>query len=452
MTVQRPTSGTHDGRMREAGAEEAGWWPLVAIVIAVSMLMMSATIVTVALPDVQRDLKADLTDLQWVVNSFTLAAAVFQLTAGSLGDRIGRRRMFLAGVAAFGLASLACGLATSPGMLIGFRAVQGLAGAIMFATTLALVAQVYRGRMRGLAFGVRGAAAGVAVALGPLLGGALVALVIGWVRLPRQEELRTGKALDVGGLLTLTASLLLLMVALLRGEDYGWTSTRILTMLVAAGVSMALFLVIEAVQQEPMLDLSLFRSRAFSGTQLSTATTHGGFFALLMYLSLYFQDQLGYSALKTGLCFLTVNVPILLAGPVAGAFMDRLPAWTLPAAGLALVGGGLLVMHGPHGLPVGGDWADLAPGMAMAGFGLGMCLPALGSLSMEVADGPRLGMAAGVNNTVSQTAMAMGIAVYGALLARQGTHVVNGLNLLFLVVAGLAFTGTILSVLLIRRS
>ncbi|MBO2448514.1 MFS transporter [Actinomadura barringtoniae] len=509
MTVQKPVA---DAVGAENGGEQAGWWPLVAIVTAVSMLMMSATIVTVALPDIQRDLGADLTDLQWVVNSFTLATAVFQLTAGSLGDRVGRRLMFLIGVAGFGLASLACGLAQSPGVLIWARAAQGIAGAIMFATTLALVAQVYDGRMRGLAFGVRGAAAGVAVALGPLLGGALVAgidwrwvfyvnipfaivtLLIGWLKLPREEELRQGKSLDVGGLVTLTASLILLMVGLLRGEDYGWSSARVIAMFAGAVVFMAAFIVVEAVHKEPMLDLSLFRSRSFSGTQLSTVATHGSFFALLVYLSLYFQNQLDYSAFKTGLCFLAVNIPILLAGPAAGAFMDRLPTWLLPTAGLALVGAGLVVMHG---LTVGSSWTHLAPGMIIAGFGLGMALPAIGSLSMEVADGPRLGMAAGVNNTVSQTAMAMGIAIYGAILGRRVTHtmgrdlagrhlpvhdlagaasggqikavaahlpaglrgpvisaaehgVVNGLNVLFFVAAGVALTGAALSVILIR--
>ncbi|GAA0232456.1 MFS transporter [Actinomadura nitritigenes] len=511
MTAQRPVSDVYGGRTGD-NREEAGWWPLVAIVTAVSMLMMSATIVTVALPDVQRDLKANLTDLQWVVNSFTLAMAVFQLTAGSLGDRVGRRRMFLIGVAAFGLASLACAVSTTPDMLIWSRAVQGLAGAVMFATTLALVAQIYHGQMRGLAFGVRGAAAGVAVALGPLLGGALVAgidwrwvfyinipfaavtLVIAWVKLPRHEELRKGKSLDAGGLLTLTASLVLLMVALLRGEDWGWSSDRVIAMFAGAAVFMAVFLIIEWLHREPMLDLSLFRSRAFSGTQLATVATHGSFFALLLYLSLYFQNQLGYSAFKTGLCFLAVNIPILLSGPAAGAFMDRLPAWVLPTLGLVLVGTGLVVMHG---LTLDSSWTHLAPGMVIAGFGLGMALPAIGSLSMEVADGPRLGMAAGVNNTVSQTAMAMGIAVYGAVLGRQVTHtmsddlagrhlpihdiagaasagqikavaahlpgalrkpvvdaaehgIVNGLNLLFFVVAAVAFAGAVLAVLLIR--
>ncbi|MET9341797.1 MFS transporter [Nonomuraea sp. NPDC003804] len=486
---------------------------MIAIVTAVAMLMMSATVVTVALPDIQRDLGATLTDLQWVVNAFTLAMAVFQLTAGSLGDRVGRRRMFLIGVTLFAVASLACGLAFSPAVLIAARAAQGLAGAIMFATTLALVAQCYTGQARGVAFGVRGAVAGVAVALGPLLGGFLVAglnwrwiffvnlplaaftMLLAWPSLPRREVLHRGRSLDVGGLVTLTAGLVLLMFALLRGEEMGWSSTPVIVMLSGAAVAMAAFLFIEARHPEPMLDLALFRNVSFTGTQLSTIATHGSFFALLVYLSLFFQNQLGYSALMTGLCFLAVNVPILLTGPVAGAFMDRLPPRLLPTIGLVLVGVGLLLMNG---LTLGSSWTALAPGMVVAGLGLGVTLPALGSLAMEVADERKLGMAAGVNNTFSQTAMAVGIAVYGVVLGHQVTATMTrdlsgsgldldgltqaassgaiseavghlpgsvrdsvvqaahqgfiaGLNQLFFVVAGVAFVGAALTAVLIRR-
>ncbi|GIM92621.1 MFS transporter [Paractinoplanes toevensis] len=489
------------------------WWPLVAIVTAVSLLMMSATIVAVALPDIQRDLNADLTDLQWIINSFTLAMAVFQLVAGTLGDRYGRRRTFIIGMVLFALASLACGLATTPGLLIAARTAQGLAGAIMFATSLALVAQCYSGQKRGLAFGVRGAVAGVAVALGPLLGGALIAAVnwrwvffinlpfavitiaIAMAKLPRHEELRRGQRLDFGGLITFTGSLVLLMLALLQGNDHGWTSTRILTMFGGSALLLVIFLIIETRHPEPMLKLTLFRNRSFTGTQLATVATHGSFFALLVYLSLFLQNDLGYSAFKTGLCFLAVNIPILLMGPVAGGFMDKLPAWLLPALGLLFVGGGLLVMHR---LNNDSSWTDLAVGMAIVGLGLGMTLPALGSLSMEVADQQYLGMAAGTNNTFSQAGMAIGVAVYGALLENEITasmtqslggtgapvedlahaaangqiaqvlpHLpeqyrdtvvqaahqafVTGLNHLFLIAAAVAFAGLVLAVTLIRQ-
>jgi EmrB/QacA subfamily drug resistance transporter len=449
-------------------AGPGGWWPLVAIVLAVSMLMLDATVVTVALPDMQRDLGASLTDLQWVMNAYTLAMAAFQLTAGSLADRLGRRRMFTIGVALFAVSSLVCGLAPSAGMLITARVVQGLAGAVMFATTLALIAQCYQGRARGIAFGVRGTVAGVAVVAGPLVGGALVAslnwrwiflvnlpvaaltLAIAWRRLPRREELHRGRRLDTGGPVILAATLVLLVFALLRGNDDGWASTRVLLMFATAAVGLIAFLILEHRHPNPMLDLTLFRGRTFVGTQLGSLTVQGSLFALFVYLSLYFQDHLGYSALQAGLSFLPVVAPILVAGALAGAFMDRLPARMLVAGGLALLSIGLVLMHG---LTPDSNWVHLTVGMVMAGFACGIILPVLGSLAVDVADQRRLGMASGVNNTVLQIGFAVGIAVYGAVLGHQAPTnqgFVTGLNQLFLIAAAVAALGALLTLTLIR--
>lgn len=450
------------------------WWPLAAIVAAVAMLMLDGTVVVVALPDLRQDLGAKLVDAQWVLNAFTLPLACFQLVAGFLGDRFGRRRMFTGGVLVFGAASVACGLATTPGFLIAARAVQGAAGAVIFAMTLALIAQCYQGKARGAAFGIRGAVAGAVVVLSPLLGGALVSglswrwiffvnvpvvlfvLAVARVKIPRQAELRTGQRMDLGGLFTLTAGLLLLTLALLRGGDHGWTSTGSLLLFAGAGTALAAFPAVEKRHPDPMLDLSLFRRGSFTGTQIATLCANGGFFGLLFYLSLYFQDQLGYSPMKAGLCFLAVNVPILLVSPLAGTFMDRLPARLLPSAGLFLVAAGLVVMHG---LTPASGWRELAPGMAITGFGLGLTLPALGSLAMDLADDRRLGMAAGVNTTASQAGMTIATAVYGALLQAR-THgpvaraaradFVAGLNQLTLVAAGVAMAGALAAVVLVR--
>ncbi|MEU1478318.1 MFS transporter [Streptomyces sp. NPDC005760] len=434
MTVQGSPVGA--GPVTDPKRAEApqGWWPLIAIVLAVTMLMLDTTVVVVALPDMQRDLHASLTDAQWILNAFTLTLACFQLTSGFLGDRLGRRQMFMGGVLAFGAASVACGLAGDAGFLIAARAVQGAAGSVIFATTLALIAQCYEGKARGTAFGIRGSAAGAVVVISPLLGGALVSslnwrwiffinvpvviavMAIAWIKIPRQVDLRTVQKMDTGGLVTLTVALFLLTFALLRGESYGWSSTRVLIMLSTAAVALVAFLLIERRHPDPMLDLTLFRSGTFSATQIATFCTNASFFGLLVYLSLYFQNQLGYSPMKVGLCFLTVNIPILLAGPVAGTFMDRLPARVLPTVGLLLIGTGLIMMHG-----IGADDGvrELVPGMIAVGFGLGLALPALGALAMEVADARRLGMAAGVNTTANQVGMTLAIAVYGALIQSQ---------------------------------
>ncbi|MEV5505332.1 MFS transporter [Streptomyces orinoci] len=443
-----------------------GWWPLVAITAALSMLMLDATVVVVALPDIRHELNTGLGDAQWVLNAFTLPLACCQLIAGFMGDRFGRRRTFAGGVLAFAAASLACGLAPDAGLLIAARGVQGGAAAAVFAVTPALIAQCYRGKARGTAFGIRGAVAGAVVVLSPLLGGTLVS-VLGWrwiffvnlpvsaavlaltrLRMPADRPVRAGQRPDWGGLLTLSMGLLLLTLALLRGGDHGWCGTTSLLMFTGAAVALLAFLIVEARRADPMLDLSLFRGRTFTGTQLATLCTHGGFFGLLLYLSVYFQDHLGYSPMKTGLCFLTVNLPILAVSPVAGALMDRLPARLLPSAGLSLVATGLLLMHG---LTPASGWRDLSPGLAVAGLGLGLTLPALGSLAVGGTDDRRLGMAAGVNTTASQAGMTLSTAVYGTLLQAHRDFLA-GLDQLLLTAAAVTAAGAAAALLLITSA
>ncbi|MFC6882087.1 MFS transporter [Actinomadura yumaensis] len=454
----------------EPGTPDAdSWWPLVAIVAAVFMLMLDATVTTVAVPDIREEFHAGLGAVQWVMNAYTLAMAAFQLTAGSFADRWGRRRAFLAGVSLFAASSLACGLAPGMSVLIAARAVQGLAGALMFATTLALIAQCYEGRRRGVAFGVRGTAAGLAVVLGPVVGGALVSglgwrwiflvnlpvaaatLAIGLRRLPRAERLDEHRRLDLGGTVLLAVALTFLVLPLLRGEDFGWGSVRILSMLALSAAALAAFVLVERLRTQPMLELSLFRTRAFTGTQIGSFTVQASVFALLVYLSLWFQEQLGYSALETGLSFLPLVVPILVAGPLAGAFMDRLPKGLLVAGALLALAAGLALMHG---LTSGSSWTHLAPGLALAGLSCGIALPTLGGLAVDIADERRLGMASGVNNTVMQVGSAVGIAAYGAVLSGRAptpAGFANGLNDLFAVAAVVALAGATLTYLLIRR-
>ncbi|MVZ99597.1 DHA2 family efflux MFS transporter permease subunit [Actinomadura sp. LD22] len=458
MVDQRPAAEIAGHQDRSAG-----WWPLAAIVAAVFMLMLDATVVTVALPDMSHDLHAGLGDLQWVMNAYTMAMAASQFTAGAFADRRGRRRSFLAGVALFAAASVACGLAPTAAALIAARAVQGLAGALMFATTLALIAQCYTGRARGVAFGVRGTAAGLAVVLGPVVGGALVSalgwrwvflvnapvgavtLAMGARSLPREETQPERRRIDLTGPCLLAVSLSLLVFGLLRVEDHGWGSARTGLVLGASAVAFAAFLAVESRLPDPMLDLPLFRDRAFSGTQIGSFTVQASVFALLVYVSLWFQDQLGLSALETGLCFLPLVVPILVAGPIAGAVMDRLPKGPLVAGSLALLGLAMLLMRG---LGPGSSWTHLAPGMALAGLACGIALPTLGGLAVDVADRSRLGMASGVNNTVMQVGSAVGIAVYGALLSGHRVFT-DGLDALFATAAAVAFCGAVLTAVLL---
>ena len=458
---------TSTSHARDTGTPDpSGWWPLAAIVAAVFMLMLDATVVTVAVAGMRDDLHAGIGDLQWVMNGYTMAMAAFQLTAGSLADRFGRRRTFLAGVALFTLASLACGLAPNAGLLIASRVVQGLAGALMFATTLALIAQCYSGRKRGVAFGVRGMAAGLAVVLGPVVGGALVSglgwrwiflvnvpagavtLAIGASALPRRETAAGPRRIDLLGPSLLAIALGLLVLGLLRGQEHGWASGRILGAFVAASAAFLAFTFVEHRRSDPMLDLSLFRDRVFSGTQVGSFAVQSSIFAMLIYVSLWFQDGLDYSAMKTGLCFMPLVVPILLAGPLAGAAMDRLPRGLLVSGALAVLGAAILLMRG---LTPDSSWKALLPGMLLAGLACGVALPTLGGLAVDIPDQRHLGMASGVNNTVMQIGFSVGIAAYGAIVSRHETFT-DALNALFLMGAATALTGAAITLLTMRRA
>lgn len=408
----------------------AGKWSTLALVVtAIFMLLIDITVVNVALPQIQASLSADFTELQWVIDAYSLALAAFVLNAGVLADLIGRRKVFVAGVAIFAVASLLCGLATTPLVLIVFRGVQGVGGAVMFATSLAIVSQTYTGRDRGIAFGVWGATAGAAVAVGPLVGGALTTWIgwewIFWINVPiavllvagslaRMPESRDpgAKRLDWLGLVTLAGGLSLLVYTLLRGNDLGWTSTTTLSLFAGSVLLLALFLVAEHLQARPMVDLGLFRRPAFVGAQTTAFLLSLSFFGLFLFITLYFQNVLGYNALQTGIRLLPVSAAAFLVAPLAGRLSTVVPVRFLLGGGLALVGVGLVLMTsvGP-----GDAWTALAAGFVVAGAGIGMTNPPLASTAIGVAPQARAGMASGVNNTFRQVGIATGIAALGAL-------------------------------------
>ena len=287
---------------------ERKWWTLIAVSVATFMLLLDITVVNTALPSIQADLNASFTDLQWVVDAYTLSLAALVLTAGVLADRLGRRRVFAVGLGIFSLASALAGLATDPTFLNLARALQGVGGAAMFAVSLALIAQEFRaGRERGMAMGVYGATIGVAVAVGPLVGGALTEW-LGWesifflnvpigiaaiaITYTKLRETRDPNAsrIDWGGLVTFSSSLFLLVLGLLRGNDEGWGSTLIVSLLGGAMALMIAFLVIETRVKEPMLPLHLFKRPAFTGVQLAALAVSASMFALFLYCLLYTSD------------------------------------------------------------------------------------------------------------------------------------------------------------------
>jgi EmrB/QacA subfamily drug resistance transporter len=399
------------------------------------MLLLDVTVVNVALPAIRRELGGTFTDLQWVVDAYALGLATLLLASGSLGDLLGRRRIFAAGIALFVVASLVCGLAGSPAMLNIARGVQGVGGAMMFATALALIGQEFAPHERGTAFGLWGATTGFAVAVGPVVGGVLTES-LGWewiffvnvpvglltfamtlLRVPEGERDTTAR-IDWPGLATFSGALLFLVLALIRGNAEGWASTLILGLLAASALLLAAFVAIELHRDAPMLDLHLFRIPAFTGAQITAFVLHASMFSMFLYLVLYIQNILEYSPLEAGLRFLPVSLLSFLVAPMAGKLAERLPVRAFLGAGLILVGTGLLLMSG---IDPDDDWTTLLPGFIVAGIGIGCTNPPLATAAIGVVEPRRSGAASGINSTFRQVGIATGIAALGALFQARVT-------------------------------
>jgi EmrB/QacA subfamily drug resistance transporter len=422
---------------------ERKWWTLIAVCVAIFMLLLDITVVNVALPDIQRSLNSSFSDLQWVVNAYSLTLAAFLLTAGALADRLGRRRVFVSGLIVFTASSAACGLAGTPLVLNLARAVQGTGGAMMFATSLALIAEAFQGRDRGVAFGIYGGVIGAAVAVGPVIGG-LITSGIGWewifyvnvpigiaavfLTLTRVQESRDENAgsVDWPGLVTFSGALFLLVFALVEGNEKGWGSTRIVSFLIVAAALMAAFLVIESRRKRPMLDLQLFRKPAFTGASITAFAVSSSMFAMFLYLTLYIQDVLGYGPLQAGLRFLPITLLTFFVAPLSGRLSVRVPIRVLLGVGLLLVSGGLLAMSA---VSASSSWTVLVPGFLIAGAGIGVINPPLASTAVGVVHHTRSGMASGINNTFRQVGIATGIAGLGAIFQHQVTgHTLSSLS------------------------
>ncbi len=464
---------------------ERRWWTLIAVCIAIFMLLIDVTIVNVALPDIQTSLKASFTDLQWVIDAYALTLAAVVLNAGSLADLLGRRIVFAGGLVIFTASSLLCGLATGPLFLILARAAQGVGGAIMFATSLALLSQEFHGQERGTAFGIWGATTGAAVAIGPLVGGFLTekldwrwiflvnvpigvgALALTFLRLRESRDEEHG-GFDFAGLGTLSGGLFCLVYGLLRGNDSGWSSPLIVAMLVGAAVLLAGFLASEWLGPRPMLDLRLFRNPTFAGAQIAAFGLSAGAFAIFLYLTLYLQDVLLFSPLQAGLRFLPITLLAFVCAPLAGKLSAFVPVRLLIGGGLVLCTIAFVLMHG---LSSGSGWRELLPGFLVLGAGIGFVNAPLAATAVGVVPPRQAGMASGTNSTFRQVGIATGIAGLGALFqARAGAGLfgaspdrsqqalahlrvafVAGLNELFLVCAGLTGASALLAFALIRR-
>jgi EmrB/QacA subfamily drug resistance transporter len=448
-------------------------WTLLAVSLGTFMLLIDITIVVVALPDIRSSLHTSFSDVQWTVDAYSLSLAALLLPTGSLADILGRRRVFALGLGIFTLGSLLCGLSSSGTELVIWRAVQGIGGATVFATSLALLAQTFHGRERGFAFGVWGAVAGVSTALGPLLGGILttglswhwifyVNLPIGIfaiaITLTRVQEFRPPhpRRLDLVGFVLFTVGLTALVYGLIESGFRGWGSTEVVASLIIAGVSLAAFPVAEHFISQPMFNLALFKKPTFVGGSIAAFGMNGSLYAMFLYIVLYFQNAQHFSALGCGWRLAIITAGALVTAIPAGRLSARIPVRFLIGPGLLLVGIGLLLMRG---LTADSSWTHLIPGFIIAGIGSGMVNAPLASTAVGVVEPQDAGMASGINTTFRQIGVATAVAALGSIFATKlsgATHATLGgqyasaLNELGLITGLLALVASVCAFVLIR--
>ncbi len=441
----RDGHGQHEGATRDPSHESGHrpqhentqrgnkWWTLVAVCLGTFMLLLDVTIVNVALPDIQTALHSSFSDLQWVVDAYALTLAAFLLTAGSLADMYGRRLMYLIGLVIFTAASALCGFAASTLMLQLSRGLQGVGGAIMFAVSLALLADAFRGKERGTAFGIWGAVTGLAVAIGPLAGGLLTsglswrwiffvnvplgaaAVVIATLKVSESRSPQASRP-DWIGFVLFTVALSSLVYGLIESNEKSFSNSLVLGCFALAALLLIAFTILEMRIAHPMFDLKLFRLPTFTGGSVAAFGVSASIFAMLLYLVLYFQDILGYSALGTGVRVMVLSGGILVTATVAGRLSSKVPVRLLIGPGLILVGVGLLLMRG---LSADSTWTHLIPGMIVSGIGVGLVNPPLASTAVGVVQPQQAGMASGINSTFRQVGIATGIALLGTLFSSQ---------------------------------
>src|SRR5213593_21479 len=340
-------------RARLFAEENRKWWTLAAVSFGLFMIMLDNTVVNVALPSMQRALHIDRAELEWVVNAYALTFGVLLLSGGKLADLLGRRRIFIAGLMIFTASSLWCGLAGGATSLIAARTVQGVGAALMNPATLSIITATFPPRLRGTAIGIWAGVSALALAIGPLVGGILTQDIhwswIFFINLPvgvagvlgarifidETKDTSREQRLDLPGLLTSAVGLFALTLALIETNDHSWGSTLVLALFAVAAAALTAFVLLELHQRLPMLDLSLFRDRTFSGANTVMFLLGLAMFGIFFYNSLFLQRVLDYGAIKTGATFLPMTVLIILVAPAAGKISDRVgPRW-LMGAGMA---------------------------------------------------------------------------------------------------------------------
>ncbi len=427
--------GATSGAVADIRQSRRRWLVLAILCMGVFMILLDGTIVNIAIPSILTAFETGFAEIEWVMNAYLLVFAVLLITTGRLGDLYGRKAVFIAGLCIFALASLACGLAPGVGWLIGFRALQGLGGALMMPNTLSIIANVFSPQERGKAMGFWGAVSGFSLALGPSLGGLLVdaaswrwiffinvpigvvLLLVALRYIPESTDPVSVKQMDTLGVTVLTATLFALTFALIEGQKYGWASGLILGLFATTMVGFAFFILIQRRQVQPLMDLRLFRNRTFSLTNGVGLVLQFGMMGVFFLLPVFLQAILGYSAIKAGLVMTPLAAVVIVASPTSGTLSDRIgPRW-LMFAGMLITALGFYLTR--RVMVTGGAWQDFVLPFAISGFGIGMVMPPSTSAVMGSVAPERAGQASGVLSSVRQIGAVLGIAVMGAVLQNR---------------------------------
>jgi EmrB/QacA subfamily drug resistance transporter len=458
-------------RARLLASEHRRWWTLGAVAFGLFMIMLDNTVVNVALPSIQRDLGIGLSELQWIVTGYALTFAALMLTGGKLADHYGRRLIFVVGLTIFTLASLGCGLAESGDVLIAARVVQGVGAALMNPSTLSIISATFPVEQRGMAIGIWAGVSALALAIGPLVGGLItehldwswiffvnvpvgvVAVAASFLVIEESRDTSEERTLDLPGQLTGGLGLFALTYALIEANNYGWASGRILGAFAVAAVGLLLFVWLEHVQRVPMLDLALFRNGTFAGANSVILLVALAMFGVFFFVSLYMQNILGFSAVKTGAAFLPMTVLIILIAPLAGRATDRIGSRWLMTTGMVLVALQLLYFSR---LGVDETFFDLLPGLLIGGLGMAFVMTPSAAAAVRSVPVDKAGVGSAVLNAFRQVGGSLGIAILGAIITakiddrRTPEAFVDGFSTALVVAAGIAFVGAAVAFLTVR--
>jgi EmrB/QacA subfamily drug resistance transporter len=446
------------------------WLTLAAVSFGLFMIMLDNTVVNVALPSIQEDLGADLSELEWVVAGYALTFAALMLIGGKVADAYGRRLIFVVGIVIFTLASLACGLADSSEMLIAARIVQGAGAAMMNPATLSIIAATFPPAQRGAAIGIWAGVSALALAIGPLVGG-LLTEHLGWnwiffVNVPigmlgiaasflliDESKDSTHERLDLPGLATSALGLFALTYGLIEANTYGWSSGRIVGTFAVAAVALVSFVLLERHQRAPMLPLELFKNRTYTGANTAILLVALAMFGVFFFVSLYMQNILGFSAVEAGAAFLPMTILIILIAPIAGRTTDRIGSRALMTVGMALVSLQLLYFSQ---LGTDASFWNLLPGLLIGGAGMAMTMTPSAAAATRAVPVDKAGVGAAVLNTFRQVGGSLGIALMGAIMAHEAggnwttESFMDGFERALLIAAAIALLGAVVSFVLVR--